>query len=131
MVRLSLKKVFSSTLSFIFIVLGILLISLSLMESIFFDMIVGQLLDAVQAKQITEQTLYDLNALVANGRISYMPVSLKLVMASIGIFIFYWGVNIAISIKGGDNSLRALFTADYWMKFNAIKYKKTRINNLS
>lgn len=109
--------------------LGLVLLVVSLGEGYFLSLVIGDLLLDAQAKQIDENTLHNLNSLVANGRISYLPLMIKYALAITGLFLIYWGGHKCITHRSGDNSIRALFTADYWIKFNAVKYRKTRINS--
>lgn len=109
--------------------LGLVLLFISLGEGYFLSLVIGDLLVDSQGKQIAESTMHNLNSLVANGRISYLPLMFKYVLAVTGLFLIYLGGNKCITHRSGDNSIRALFTIDYWIKFNAIKYRKTRINS--
>lgn len=106
---------------------GLISVALALSEKLFFSMFVGDLVTEIQSAPIGEATLHLMNSLIANGRVSYLDMHTKVTMACVGLLLIYIGSNLVISYKGGDFSLKALFTKDYWIKFNAFKYRKTKI----
>lgn len=69
--------------------------------------------------------------LVANGRVSYLPLHTKIFIACFSIFLMYAGVSLLINAKNKDFTLKSLLSYDYWIKFNAVSYKKTKINKIT
>jgi hypothetical protein len=107
---------------------GLISVGLSLSERLFFSMFVGDLVTEIQSAPIGEATVHLMNSLIANGRISYLEMHTKIALACAGFLLMYVGMNWIASFRGSDFSLKALFTKDYWIKFNAFKYRKTKIN---
>lgn len=71
------------------------------------------------------------NYLVANGRVSYLPLHTKMVIACASIVMMYVGISLFLNAKNKDFSLRNVFSHDYWIKFNAISYRKTKVKKIT
>lgn len=108
-------------------IIGLVLICLALSEKLFLSMFVGDLVYLVQSAPISQDTMHVMNSLIANGRVSYLSMATKFLMGFFGVIFIYLGVMLGLTYRSSDYSLRHLFTKDYWIKFNAFKYRKTKI----
>jgi hypothetical protein len=119
------RKLVAGTLG----VFGALSLYTSLAEGVFFQKVIAHGSQEILEHGYTKNAMDFAVPLIANGTIKFLSFPMKAGLAVAGVILIYFSLSIFINLKNPDFGLRSIFSRDYWMKFNAFKYKKTKINS--
>jgi hypothetical protein len=107
---------------------GSLAIYTSMAEGVFFEKVMSNGSQEILDHGYTQNAINFAIPLIANGTVKFLDFPIKACLGVIGVVLVYLAISIFINLKNPDFGVRSFFSLDYWIKFNALKYKKTRIN---
>ncbi|MFK4132095.1 hypothetical protein ACI2KR_07330 [Pseudomonas luteola] len=110
--------------------LGAVGVYVSLAEGFFFRKVIDQGSQAVLSQGYSKQVIDLAAPLVANGTIRFLDYPTKAGIAVISLLLLYIGLAMIINRNNPDFTVKSFFSRDYWMKFNAFKYEKTRVRKV-
>lgn len=109
-------------------VTGLVSLYISLSESLFFEKVMAHGSQEILEHGFNQNALQFAMPLIANGTVRFLEFPIKAGLSIIGVLLIYISVSIFVNLKNPDFGLKSMFTRDYWIKFNAISYQKTKIS---
>lgn len=112
----------------ILFLLGSILLFFAFAEGIFLQNVVFDGVGYILAHGFNGGAEQLANYLVANGTISYLSTTTKTILGLLSVVFIYAGASLFINAKNSDFSIRNYFSYDYWVRFDAVRYKRTKIH---
>lgn len=106
--------------------LGLILLFLAFAEGVFLERVVFDGVGSILSNGFNGGAEQLANYLVANGRISYLSSTTKIILGLTSIVSMYFGLSLIVNAKNTDFSIKNFFSYDYWVRFDAIRYTRTK-----